>query len=267
MLKLSFVIPLYNASQFIGQCIQSIIDSELDICEYEVIVWDDGSTDNSVAVVEDLKAKYSNIVIYRDINHGVSYARNNAIRMAKGEYVWMVDADDQVVSAEVKKLMQLTSIYHPDMLPFCWKAFDGWNYSQGIHGVIDSSEPIKGRDLYVNQRLMMSPWAFLYRREFLIENNLEFDESYKTCEDIQFNQKALFLAKNVITSSIVSYIYRLQNNSASQGKTNAKKVLRDQVRRLYDELVFFVPQSDFLFLSVVFVRNIKDICFWIKRTV
>ena len=95
MLQISFIIPLYNQALFIEKCLMSILKSSVDEECMEIIVWNDGSTDGCEKVVEGIALKHRCVRLINSTNHGVSYARNQALQEAKGEYVWFVDSDDQ----------------------------------------------------------------------------------------------------------------------------------------------------------------------------
>ena len=105
---LSFVIPLYNAGQFISSCLDSIFVVALDKGEYEVIVIDDGSTDGGAEVVKEYAAKHGNLRLIQQENSGASAARNCGIEEARGEFIWFVDADDRI---EPKILDTVWQIY------------------------------------------------------------------------------------------------------------------------------------------------------------
>lgn len=93
---LSFVIPLYNAGQFISSCLDSIFAIALDKGEYEVIVIDDGSTDGGAELVKEYAVKHDNLRLIQQENSGASAARNRGIEEARGEFIWFVDADDRI---------------------------------------------------------------------------------------------------------------------------------------------------------------------------
>lgn len=262
MCNLSIIIPLYNQSKYIIPCLESM--ERISVPDYEVIVWDDGSIDDSPLLVAEYAKNHENVRLIKRENHGVSYARNKALQEAKGKYIWFVDSDDIVISENVKPLIEELEQQSADVIHFCWRAFDGYNYSPGVHGVEDISKPIIGRDLFMKQRLMMAPWCFIYRRDFLLKHGLCFDESYKTCEDIQFNQNVLLYAKRVLTSGRVVYTYRLQSESASQGKGRAKKVLWDQIRRIGSEIKYYASWGEYRYLIRVLSLNCREIIHWVR---
>lgn len=94
MTKVSVIIPCYNQEKYIADCLESVLAQTFD--DYEAIVIDDGSTDNSIKIVEEYQKKSNKIRLIRQENQGVVTARNNAIKQAKGKYIYPLDADDIV---------------------------------------------------------------------------------------------------------------------------------------------------------------------------
>ena len=94
-MKLSIVIPVYNVEKYVSECLDSCLEQNVDITDYEIIIVNDGSTDNSANLI-NLYAKQSNIIIINQENLGLSAARNAGIKIAKGEYIWIVDSDDWI---------------------------------------------------------------------------------------------------------------------------------------------------------------------------
>ena len=92
MTKISVIIPCYNQEKYIADCLESVLAQTFE--DYEAIVVDDGSTDNSIKIVEEYQKKSNKIRLIRQENQGVVTARNNAIKQAKGKYIYPLDADD-----------------------------------------------------------------------------------------------------------------------------------------------------------------------------
>ena len=92
--KISFVVPMYNVAAYIKRCLDSLLNHDIDKSEYEIIIVDDGSTDNSAEIVFSYQKSFDNIHYYYQKNQGLSTTRNNGINRATGEYVWFVDSDD-----------------------------------------------------------------------------------------------------------------------------------------------------------------------------
>lgn len=264
MLAISFILPLYNLEKYIIKCLESIALSKLPPSQYEVIVWDDGSSDNSAQIVKEYAKEHENIHLISCDNHGVSWVRNHALLGAKGEYVWFVDSDDQLCSESIDILVDKALCNKLDMLLFNWKPISESGVVEDfmLHPVKDG-EIITGRDLYMSQQLSMAPWCYIYRRAFLLENGLSFPEDYKTCEDIQFNQKALWLSKRVMTAREVGYYYRQMASSATGG--NADRLVKDHIRRISSEIEYFGPIKDWEFLTKVLYRNLREVNVWLSK--
>lgn len=261
MPDISFIVPLYNQEKYIIPCLDSILNAGMPDDAYEIIVWNDGSTDKSEELISDYVQSNPNILLSSQPNHGVSYSRNQALLRANGQYIWFVDSDDLVKSSEVIKLLNKALSNDLDMIAFNWESLlpDG-RVEPGIHHISDT-KPQSGRSVYLNNMITMAPWAFLYKRKFLLNHNLTFPENYKTCEDIQFNQKALFLAGKVELSSRVGYVYRHLHLSATKGRGN--RVVEDQIRRLKDEIEWFSDKNDSSFLQTIVYRNLREINVWL----
>ncbi|MGR5906428.1 glycosyltransferase family 2 protein [Bacillus paranthracis] len=129
-IKLSVIITNYNKEQYIAQCLQSVIEQTLK--GIEIIVVDDGSTDNSMRVLERYEKQHNNLKVYRQQNAGVSAARNTGLQKANGEYVTFLDADDYVHLAGYEKMYEVASGNNADMVIaniICFNEYKNWPLS------------------------------------------------------------------------------------------------------------------------------------------
>ena len=92
--KLSIIIPVYKTEQYLHRCLSSILDQDVDKSLYEVLVVNDGSPDNSQAIIDEYCAKYDNVSCLVQTNQGQSVSRNRGVELARGEYIWFLDSDD-----------------------------------------------------------------------------------------------------------------------------------------------------------------------------
>ena len=99
MMKLSIIVPVYNAEKYLHRCVDSLLAQDLNSEEYEIILVDDGSTDDSPKICDEYSEKYSQIKTIHKVNGGVSSARNVALDVTKGEYICFVDSDDWIKKA------------------------------------------------------------------------------------------------------------------------------------------------------------------------
>lgn len=262
---LTIIVPLYNLEEYIADCLESILQIPSGLGNYEIIVWNDGSIDKSEKIVNEFIERFPNKVILENHkNHGVSYSRNKALERANGKYIWFVDGDDCIMPENVMLLLKQMQDNFLDLLQFNYKdLFSDGRINDSIFKQSES-EVMSGRDLFLSQKLNMAPWAYIYRREFLQENKILFPEDFKTCEDIQFNQKALFFAKRSMISSMTAYYYRHRDVSATQGQ--ARRVTLDQARRMPLAIDFFSLFNDNQFLESIIFKNAREIVVWMRWT-
>lgn len=117
MIKFSIIVPVYNVEQYICRCIDSICSQSYP--ELEIICINDGSTDKSLAKLNELQNKYFNIFVYSQENRGLGEARNVGVSHAVGDYIWFVDSDDWIESGAIEKLASFIKQYNsPDIVLF-----------------------------------------------------------------------------------------------------------------------------------------------------
>ena len=106
MLYLSIIVPLYNSEKYLPKCLDSLLDQDIQESEYEIILVDDGSPDNSRFIAGEYARAHSNIVVISQANKGTSGARNTGLRHASGKYVYFVDPDDYILNNSLSRLLR-----------------------------------------------------------------------------------------------------------------------------------------------------------------
>lgn len=117
-MKLSIVIPMFNAENYISRCLNSALDQNLPNNEYEIIIINDGSTENSLKICQEFAIKHSNIKIISTENLGQSSARNAGIQISKGEYIYFIDSDDYISTNSLDILIEESLKFNLDILCF-----------------------------------------------------------------------------------------------------------------------------------------------------
>ena len=107
--KLSLIIPMYNVELYIEKCLNSCINQDLSADEYEIIIVNDGSKDNSLSIAESIAQKHNNVRIITQTNGGLSSARNTGLINSRGEYIWFIDSDDWIEPNVLKELYTTAS--------------------------------------------------------------------------------------------------------------------------------------------------------------
>ena len=224
MVKISIVIPVYNAEKYLRQCLDSLIGQTLK--NIEIICVNDGSKDNSLEILREYKNKDSRIVIIDQINQGVSVARNNALKIAKGEYIGFVDSDDWVDADFFEKL------YYSAIKNDCDIAVGGiaWNFTSGELDFIDlkfkkSKIFNKTPDKYKITRVAKAAymWNKIYKKELFEKLKLEFEPGI-CYEDMMFSHIILHESEKLVTVPNTFYHYRANPLSLVHNDTPEKKL-------------------------------------------
>ncbi|MBR4312188.1 MAG: glycosyltransferase [Bacteroidaceae bacterium] len=205
-MKLSLIIPVYNVEQYISHCLQSCLcQPSVGVDDYELVVVNDGTKDNSMQIVEEMTRGCSNVTIINQCNQGLSMARNAGLRAAKGEYVWFIDSDDWIEEGCLSGILERLKNTKVDGLQLQYRnvysdatPFDE-HYST-IDGVVS------GKDWLVEDEFFIPVPFMVYRREFLLQNNLSFYPGIYH-EDNDFKPRMLFLAKTCASYDKVAYNY------------------------------------------------------------
>ena len=117
-MRLNIIIPAYNVEQYLKRCVERCERQDIRREEYEVIVVNDGSPDGTLAVANELAATYENVVVLTQENGGPSKARNHGLSVAKGDYIWFVDADDYIVENCIGRVLAICEEHDLDICHF-----------------------------------------------------------------------------------------------------------------------------------------------------
>lgn len=221
--KLSIIIPLYNAERYIGACLDSILSSDLPREAYEIIVVDDGSKDGGPEIVRNYQTAHSNITLLAQENQGQSVARNFGIKQCKGEYVWCVDADDQVENCLEKVFSSLDGKVDVVSTYLTLEKEDGSFVSNSKDHRVPYNKKISGRDVVIKGFNPTSVCGHFIRKQFILDHQLFFVPG-KTHQDVELSYRLFAYASEVLFLDLSTYIYVLHPNSVSQSKSVEKKL-------------------------------------------
>ena len=238
MIKLSIIIPVYNCCNYISSCVESIIVSKK---KFELILVDDGSTDDSLIICNEYAKKDSRIKVIHKSNGGVSSARNIGLDHAKGDYIMFVDADDKLSSDwdKVFNYINNEDIYY----------FSNINENSKVDELL---EYICGSS---NKKICIGgPYSKAFNKNIIIDNNILFDENVINGEDMLFNIKVLLCSKAYKIVNFSFYYYR-QAIGQSTRKFNEKIIQSDMAfhNLLYELLAKYN-------INKIVVEKIKTFC-------
>lgn len=241
-MKYSVIIPVYNVEKYIDRCLKSIISQNYD--DLEIIVVDNGSTDSSGSICDTYANEHSNISVYHIENHGVGSARNFGLSKARGEFIYFVDSDDYLVGnlfAEFEDKLVLDL----DLAVFSY--YDSFEEDLTEKQRTENSLPFKGnydkdgfikifKELFLSN-MLYTVWNKIYRREFLLENNLSF-EQYELGEDVRFNLNVYRNVNRVYLSQESYYVYVIGRKGSAMSNYNPKRLQYQlQELKLVDSLL------------------------------
>ncbi|WP_129690865.1 bifunctional glycosyltransferase/CDP-glycerol:glycerophosphate glycerophosphotransferase [Gottfriedia acidiceleris] len=236
--KLSVIVINYNKEKYIEACIESIKKTTLN--DIQLIVVDDGSTDQSKEIAQNMVGKYKDGLFISQSNSGPSAARNKGLEYAKGEYVAFLDGDDLATTKGYETLYNLAKKNNADIGIgdiLCFNDMRTWRLSY-MKKIFKKNMP-KVRSLKNNPELHYTPSASnkIFKRELLIRENIKFDESLRVGEDLLFTQTSLLCSNKVVVKEIDIIKYRIINSSESlirQGNINFFEQLVTLQKELLD---------------------------------
>lgn len=204
---LSIIIPVYNVERYIDKCLSSIYCEESEGLPFEVIVVNDETPDNSMAIVEEYTKKYNNLYVLHQKNQRQGVARNTGLGVARGEYVWFVDSDDWIKPSSIKTLICRIA-QHKEIDVFVVPAI--WKYEDSARNWIDievyETFTMTGRE-YQERGFQMAAWQFVVKCSLLIDNHILF-EPVILHEDGLWGFEVMYLAQKVMVMAQPLYCYR-----------------------------------------------------------
>lgn len=221
-MKLSIIIPAYNVGQYLERCVDSCQRQNIGKSDYEVVIVNDGSTDNTLDIANLLTHKYENVRVITQENKGLSGARNTGIDNANGDYLWFVDGDDYIKD---NVLIQLLKVAFDDNLDIC--IFDGEvHHKDGSSHIIrpeklENLGVITGEKAILTTQNVVTVWKIIYKRVFLLENNLRFALGL-IHQDVEFDLRVYYFAKRMRYVPLCCYEYCYNEGSLSRPKEIGK---------------------------------------------
>lgn len=213
---LSLIIPVYNAENYLVQCLDSVLNHP--VREMEIICVDDGSADNSLSVLQTYAAKDARITVLAQKNLHAGVARNAGLSVAKGEYVGFLDADDWITPHGLELVLSVAVRHKPDMIKFastCWDNERKAEVDDPWFTLKNFAPHLFNKDLTFRKqekllKLPNCPWSGIYRREFLYQNDIFFDDLL--CgNDVSFFVHCLLKARKIRLVDETVVFYRINN--------------------------------------------------------
>ena len=247
---ISVIIPIYNGEKFLHECIESILKQTYQ--EWELLLLDDGSIDHTYDICVKYLQKDSRVRVYSFTNCGVGATRNRGMKLAKGEYITFVDADDMVKPDYLEKLLNaIISGKEKNAISICrfYELLDEGKLVKHIENLDFSQMILENQIEELIKRVCLrnvfgSCWRILFPREIIQKNNLRFTDC-KIREDQLFFFDIISTCNNIILCDYYLYIYRINDQSVSREKYKYY-IIYDQSRYLEfleEKLNIYIPST------------------------
>ncbi len=232
-MRLSIIIPAYNADKYLERCVSSCEEQNIPQDEFEIIVVNDGSKDNTWAVAEFLADKYCNVKIFSKENGGSSSARNLGMDNAVGDYITFVDSDDYLLDGKLGSVLSITEKNKLDMCIFNLKVMSLDGSFEITKNPLKREKIYNCEDAFIEGYQVGSACGKLYLRKVLESNNIKFRTDIVFGEDSYFSFQVLLKCRRIMDSDVCAYVYAANPQSV----TRSTYRLRDkEIRRCEDSL-------------------------------
>jgi len=244
-MKVSVLVPICNVEQFLEKCLQSIISQTLE--DIEIICINDGSKDNSLAIIRKYADIDSRIVVIDKPNSGYGDSMNKGLSIAQGEYIGIVESDDFVEREMFEDLYKLAKKHNADVVKsnynLYWESPEKYEFynSLNVNGIEIVTDVCREKLFWGSPAI----WSAIYKRNWLLNNNIRFlttpGASY---QDTSFKFKTASLAQNIVLTSKAYLNYRQDNVNSSVKAASKEKVL--VLHKEYEEIKRFIEENDCL---------------------
>ncbi len=250
MPKISVIVPVYNASKYLSRCIESVLCQSF--CDFELILINDGSTDQSEKICMEYSQKDLRIKYIKQRNQGVSHARNTGIRISKSTYITFLDSDDYLLPEALSVFYSYAIKYNADIC-IATAVFASSNKVANDSFNIIEHDGRSAVEHYgqLNNYQFRAPWAKLFKRGLFA--NMMFPESLSNGEDFYLIHKLMYIANRIININEPVYWYNDTNTSSVTNRTFNEKKMDDLYA--YESLLDFLKEKNFMNLHKKFFEE------------
>ena len=257
--KLSVIVPVYKAEEYLHRCVDSILAQTFT--DFELILVNDGSPDNSSSICEEYAQKDSRVKVIHKKNGGVSSARNMGIDNALGEWITFIDADDYVEQG----FFNIPLSAKEDLLIQNYNIFGRINHTVDfVKSIIQPAQIQEFINKNIHELFLRVPWAKFFKRSIILENNIKFTEGVKIGEDTIFVLEYLKNIKSVQYLASSSYMYKsneekdeLKYRLTPEKSVEIFNMFINRYERLNADSIYFLDFTFCYFYSLIHPREHK----------
>jgi glycosyltransferase involved in cell wall biosynthesis len=224
-MKLSIIIAAYNVENFIEKCILSCFSQNFSTKNYEVICVDDGSTDKTSEILENINEKYSNFILIRQTNQGLGASRNIGLRHARGDYIWFIDGDDFIEIDIISGIIRKIENSNLEILVLNYNIMHSNNklLNHGCNDVVIDNAVITGSKFYRYNFERGYTWSFIFKKSLFDKNQIAFQERINM-QDSEILPKLLLNVERLSFYEKSCYNYVQHPNSFTNTNIQSKRL-------------------------------------------
>ncbi|WP_170063970.1 glycosyltransferase family 2 protein [Jejuia pallidilutea] len=229
-MKLSIIIPTYNVEKYITYCIDSLLEQNISKNDYEILIIDDGSTDNSLVIAKAFEAREINIRAYSKTNGGVGSARNKGLDLAKGKYIYFIDPDDYLASNVLKTILSSIEVNNLEVLTFLSVGTNSIHLkeSASIEDKTIAVEIMNGIDYIDKNPYKNEVWWYIIEKDFIKRIGLRFIED-------RWMEDAIFTLNLLVNCSRIAHLsYDVHRHVKVKGSAMTSKEPKHYIKVIYD---------------------------------
>lgn len=241
----SIILPVYNVERYLQRCVRSVLEQSFQ--DYEIILVDDGSSDSSGLLCDEIAGTNPNIRVIHKENGGLASARNAGLEEAAGQYIWFVDSDDFIEPQGLQVLYEASCKTAPDMVKFNYFRVTGEkspvisNAPVGAYDGVGVENILLKAAFFSAGRYVLSACTHIYKRELLKKSGIRFlSERLVGSEDYLFNLEIMAQAQGICVIGDILYNYEQRAGSLTQ---QYKKDLSQRYEKLYEMLLQRLPEK------------------------
>lgn len=223
----SVILPVYNVSTYLRECLDSIINQTY--CHLEIIAINDGTTDDCVDILEEYCKRDSRIKIVHQKNQGLATTRNTGFKNSTGSYIYFMDTDDIIEKTLIEDAIKFADKEKCDIV-----TFEHIEFSENLNFGYKSEKQIKDKQIYQGETLLdhylnikknnwVPIWMYVFRRDFLIQSELQFKEGGINHEDVLFTPQIILKSERIGYLNHAYYYYRQRPNSITTCTNSFRK--------------------------------------------
>ena len=257
----SIVVPVYNVEDYLEEALLSLLTQTF--ANIEIIAVNDGSTDNSMVILEQFLSVDKRLRIFSQKNQGLSSARNTGILNCSGDYILLLDSDDKVAPNFVASIIEQFIKFESDMVCFDYASFEDNkeslntnSVSKSIDAGVSNSKQFFASVLKTPSNQWVPAWTYAFKKDFLLKNELQFTKGILH-EDVDFIPRAILKAARITYLPQILYFYRIRQGSITQDPLKTERSFNDHygIIKNYVELVNAEEKPEYNRLMKQFVAS------------